>query len=729
MAAALDLCGPWEFWPDPEGIGDRRGAQYQGFRGGRWRSIRVPGFWQEQGVAYQGTAWYRRLVILPDPLPDGSAYLEFDGVDYHCEAWWNGAYLGFHAGGSDAFSFAAADRVAPGPNLLTVRVEGPLDPNPERKQVAKGATYHWDCLPVRQAPGPAEPEIPSTANARYPWPVENPAGIWRPVRLAFRAPVHIAGLRVIPYLDPSGERADIHVELALGNDTGGPARVPVSGAVAPDNFAGGPPDSFAEAVWAPPGESRHTLRLTLDRPSLWWTWDLGFPHLYRLTLDAAGDRREVRFGVRSVARGDDWQLTLNGHRFFARGTNYMSDRFLSRATPELYRSDMELVRRAHMNMVRVFAHPELDDFYDLCDEEGVLVFQDLPFQWGYDTSGQFIERAAGVADRLVRRLSGHPSIFLWCCHSESRLHDFNKLDEVLVRTVRAADPTRPVLKDSVLAAPEPLPAYFRHLRELDQYSRRYLSVIWAGWYWGRPEDVETYTPLFVTEFGTQAVPDRAALASMLPPGELWPPNWRAWMQLGFQLDVYERNLGPVPERLDDLIQRSQAYQAEFYKLTIEALRRKKYRPVNGLLQFHLVDNWPAITWSVADYFRRTKPGYDAVKSAFAPVLLSFTAAWPRGGLPEVSAWVVNDLHRPLADLRLRLTVAEADGRTLVDWDEAVAEVAADSAGTVLTLPVPLRHRRIRVAGELYTGADEVLARNTALLIRPSGRPAPIPSIL
>lgn len=140
--------------------------------------------------------------------------------------------------------------------------------------------------------------------------------------------------------------------------------------------------------------------------------------------------------------------------------------------------------------------------------------------------------------------------------------------------------------------------------------------------------------------------------------------------------VVEWDLG-VPATLAELVERSQAYQSRFCRRTIEALRRKKYHHVNGLLQFLFVDHWPAITGSIIDYYRAPKPAYAAVAAAFSPVLLTFTFH-PEAGAAAV--WIINDYHRAIPGCTVRLS-----------WGGVVEVplVRSDSAEVVARVPIPV----------------------------------------
>ena len=130
----------------------------------------------------------------------------------------------------------------------------------------------------------------------------------------------------------------------------------------------------------------------LDKPALWWSWDYGKPNLYTLDAALAGkgpgapaalDEKTVAFGVRSIARDDQWVVRLNGQRIYARGSNYISTQWLSQADRAFYEKEIKLALGANLKSLRVHAHLERPEFYEVADEMGVMIWQDFPLQWGY----------------------------------------------------------------------------------------------------------------------------------------------------------------------------------------------------------------------------------------------------------------------------------------------------------------------------------------------------------
>lgn len=729
MHQELNISGMWQCMPDPDNIIETSINNYVVYKANEqpWHDIVVPAHWQQAGFAdHQGVMWYRRLFTVPARQDDISYYVHFGGVDYFAEVWLNGHYLGAHEGDFDAFSFRVTDALRFGSeNELIVKVTAALDANPERKAIAKGGLYHWDCLPVRQQGLADCPEVPSAANEQYPNPLVNPGGIWRDVVLQLRPIVHLTDVRVTPYLAEDYQSARVYVDMRWNNDSRQDVDYALAVRMVPHNFVGDTAVTACDELFVPPGAGSRMMRLVMPNPILWWSRGLGEPNLYRAIVELTCgttviETKEITFGIRDIRIEADWGVYVNGKRLFIKGNNYLSDQFLSLMDEVKYKRDVQMMLDAHMNMTRLFAHAEKEEFYRLCDEKGLLIFQDLPFQWGYRSDGEFINRAADISRRFVERLAHHPSIALWCCHSESRMHDYNKLDAVLMETVRKADPTRPVHKNSVLIDQGELPPFFATWDDFAAYVPEHLSVNWVGWYWGKIEDAEQYNPLFVTEYGTQSLPDVASLRKFLAPDELWPPDMNAWRKRGFQNVICEKRTGELPDSLEELIEQTQNYQVAFYKAHTEALRRRKYNKVNGILQFHFVNTWPAIDWAIIDYYRQPKKAYHAIQKAFAPLLLSFTGNVERVDdtvQVTMEAWVVNDEYREYEGLEIAYRLLDMDGAVLEERIVLAPLIGEDSVRcfdrAVLTLPAS--GEVYRLEGVLRDRDGCVMAHNDCVL--------------
>ncbi|WCK56009.1 glycoside hydrolase family 2 TIM barrel-domain containing protein [Aneurinibacillus sp. Ricciae_BoGa-3] len=707
-----------------------------------WQPIQVPAHWQQAGFeGHQGVMWYRTSFFAPQRDHDKAYFLKFKGVDYFSESWLNGVYLGAHEGDFDAFEYVVSQYLKfDGENELIVKVEAYLDENPERKNTIKGGLYHWDCLPVKQQGLENCEEVPSAANAQYPSPVVNPGGIWQEVSLEQRHLHYIEEIRVTSYLKDAYTKASIYADVVLHNTSLDEKDFVLKVSLLPHNFIGEVLNDTPRTMVQRPGRMTHTSVLSIMEPQLWWSRELGKANLYKAVVEVWDherlvDAREEVFGIREVKLDDKWGFYLNGKRLFLKGNNYVSDQYLSNMDSEKYEADVQLMLGANMNMTRLFAHAERKEFYRLCDENGLLIFQDLPFQWGYRSDGEFINRANNLARRFVSMLYNHPSIVLWCTHSESRYHDYNKLDSVLVQAVQDIDRTRPVHKNSVLVAEGGLPDYFATMDEFGRYIAPNLSVHWVGWYWGKIEDAEYYNPLFITEYGSQSLPDEASMRKFIGDESLWPADWETWRAKGFQTNIYNLMLGEFPQTLQELIDRTQDYQVAFYKEHTEALRRKKYNNVNGVLQFHFVNTWPAIDWSIIDYYRNPKKAYYAVAKAFEPLQLSFAGhaeIYETAGVQRVliESWLVNDYHQMIEGKEIAYRLIAQDGTVVEERKVLVPLIAEDSAvcRDVLNIEVSARYGKLHVEGELKELDGTVITRNDKWIRTPLDRESVITAL-
>ena len=601
-----------------------------------WREMHVPANWHLAGFPdYAGVLVYRRSFPAPALGSDERAFLRFSGVDYFADVWLNGAHLGQHEGYFAPFEFDVTPHLRTENDLL-VRVESPRElPGevwPNAKRLIKGVLNHHDCRP-----GSWDPVHGQDGNT---------GGIWNDVTLEVRPATHLRNLCVSPILLPDGSARLLVIAGAHLARTG---NLTFRLAVTPANFAGEHYETTI-ALTPPSGEASFPLILSVPHPHLWWPWDQGEQSLYwaQVTLSLDGtpvDSRRERFGIRQIEITSDWEWRLNGRRIFPRGTNIIPTQWLSEYTPDRITQDVRLLRAANVNAIRVHAHVNRDELYAACDEAGILVWQDFALQWSYDGSNEFAARASAQIGEMIRHLHNHPSILVWCCHNEPSLNR-DTLDPVLWRAARAADPTRFV-----------------------DIASDFRFHPYPGWY---QSDYHEFASLpaapFVTEFGAQALPGVDSLRQMLPPERLWPPDWKAWAFHDFQYDQTFNVAGiQMGQSLEEFVNNSQEYQARLLQYAIEHYRKARFRPITGLFQFMFVDCWPAITWSVLDYWRRPKAGYAALQRAYQPVLVVIDHARDVeqcGADMWINLSVVNDLPHAFPGARLHLWLEDSAGHVV-----------------------------------------------------------------
>ncbi|HET6835485.1 MAG TPA: hypothetical protein VFH30_16585, partial [Acidimicrobiales bacterium] len=599
-----------------------------------WEPITVPGHWRSTPAFADsdGPLLHRCGFRATTPGEGHRAWLTFDGLFYQGDVWLDGGYLGLTEGYFVPHTFEITDQLRDRPEHV-LAVEATCAP--ERDKTAKrnltGVFQHWDCLD----------------------PAWNPGGIWRPVRLTETGPVRIARLRAL-CREATVDRAVVAFRATLDSDA--------PRAVCVRTELGALDHELTQPLAAGANELEWTV--TVERPELWWPRALGDPVLHDVTvaveIPAAGsvapatdpaaeirsDVRRLRTGLRAV-RLRQWTCSVNGERLFLKGANQGPTRMaLAEASPDELRADVGWALDAGLDLLRVHAHVSRPELYDAADERGLLLWQDMPLQWGY---------AAGVRRPAVRQareavdlLGHHPSIAVWCGHNEpmaidtdaalggtaaatrrtafrmvraQQLPSWNKtvLDASIKRALDKADGTRPVVAHSGVAP---------HPPQFDGTD----SHLYFGWYWGDERDLPGFARAlprmvrFVSEFGAQAVPAADATgdgAAFCEP-DRWPDL--DWRRLGerhnLQKARFDRYVPPAAfATFDDWRDATQRYQAELIRRQVEVLRRLKYRPTGGFAQFCLADGHPGVTWSVLDHERRPKLGYESLRDACRPVIV------------------------------------------------------------------------------------------------------------
>lgn len=661
----LSLDGRWAFAP---GAGDRASP-------GARVPVEVPGNWFRQGHDVTG-GWFVRSVS----VPAGRYALRFDGVDYAATVSWDGREIGSHRGYFAPFELAL-EATGRGPHELAVRVDSPLEPPSAwslHKTLVKGVLAHHDTRP-----GGAWSERGQEANT---------GGIWGSVRLVRVHDGRVAQLSAL--VSGSAGEAVVTARVRV-LELSRPASLRVT-----LRAPGGEVVARAERALA--GAQEVEVRLGVARPEWWWPRELGPQPLYVLEASLGGrDRRAIRLGLRTLAHDRHARLLVNGVPVFLRGVNAIPTLYLADADRALVGRDLDLMRAAHVNAVRVHAHVTSPAFYELCDERGLLVFQDFPLQWGYSDAPAFAREALRQAGELVDAFGHHASIVRWTMHNEppwtapwmaSKYPDYDPdqnraLDRALADHVAARDPSRPVEEASHTEA---------HL--------------WKGWYSHSLAELDDpVAQPFITEFGAQAVPDVATLRTFLAPGKLWPFTPDAideWSFRNFQLDELRRVAKvPVGDDLQTLVANTQAYQARLVQAAAEGLRRQLWQPVGGIFQFFFNEHWPSVSWGLVDYRREPKEGYRALARAYQPTLP--IAAPPRPGA-SLALWVVHEGARALDTATLEVFVERGRERTA----RAAIRVSVPARSVVrLDTAVPRPRDDERLVLELKDGAGAPLASN------------------
>lgn len=528
------------------------------------------------------------------------------------------------------------------------------------------------------------------AQYHYGWdwgPTLITAGIWRELALEaytirideLHAPVDVSGdLRhaTIPVtVKVAGDAGGASVGLALYDPSG--ERIGLMTAPILDNHA------------------THTF--TIADPQLWFPNGYGAQSFYRVvaTIGLEGqvwDRREQRIGVRRLhllqeplEDGTGFLFEVNHTPIFCGGVNWIpADMFLPRISDDTYHTLLELTAAANMTMVRVWGGGiyESDLFYDLCDELGLLVWQDFMFACGlYPAYPDYQTSVRAEAEAQVKRLRHHPSLALWCGNNEDYMlaYAFKRYDSDYEGALATSPfPARALYEEllpEVCATLDPLTPYWRGSPYGGSNGNsgtdgdRHTWDVWHGAmapYQAYPD----FAGRFVSEFGMQSLPALATIEAFTDPTERYSASrtlehHNKATDGPRRLAVYLNDTVKAPADLEEMIYGSQFLQAEALASAIRGWRRRfrgagKYE-VTGALVWQLNDCWPVTSWAIVDSALRPKPALYVIGRALAPLAVGL-AHTPDGA----EVWVVNGTHATVeAELVLSLWSLEGE-RLCVD---------------------------------------------------------------
>jgi len=430
LARTVELNAGWRFHR-----GHLPGAEQPAFDDHDWRIVSVPHDWSiedlpgqshpfdrkapgDASIAYTvgGVGWYRLKVGLPGDAASHTVLLRFDAVYMNAEIWVNGVRAGRHAYGYTSFTLDISDKVKPGLNTIAVRVDN---------------------------------QQPSSR-----W--YSGSGILRPVHLEVVDKVHI---------DPDGptittptvaeDKAEVRTSTIVTNALDRPAEARLISMIVD---AGGREVRRTEAVRSIAANASLGIdqTLSLDRPAL---WSPETPNLYRLVQEVRvggrlADRRDTRFGVRSVTFDAEHGLRINGKRFFLRGGAIHSDNYMlgGISLPRADERKLELMKAAGYNAVRSAHNPASEGLLDAADRLGMLVIDEAFDAWtvakkDHDYSSHFEQDWRSDIARMIAAGRNHPSVILWSIGNEiPELTKPSGRDEAraLADLVHKLDPTRPV---------------------------------------------------------------------------------------------------------------------------------------------------------------------------------------------------------------------------------------------------------------------------------------------
>lgn len=544
------------------------------------------------------------------------------------------------------------------------------------------------------------------------------SGIWRPVKLRAWSGVQITDLHIIQD-SLSDKAAKLRGVFEVEADQPGPALIEIT---SPTHKA----IQARTEVELNAGLNRLEASFEIKNPKRWWTNGLGEAFLYTLsgrvvTASGAKDERVVKTGLRTVrivqepdAQGTSFYVELNGVPVFMKGANYIpNDSFLPRVTKAVYEKVVSSALDTHMNMLRVWGGGVYEDpyFYELCDQKGILVWQDFMFACAmYPGDQAFLENVRKEAVHNVKRLRNHPCIALWCGNNEIDVawqHDVPNggwgwkpnytpdqqkaltraydaiFHEVLAQAVATHDPKCFYWPSSPIASWDGKTGVVHS----DVKAQKQAGDIhyWDVWWGQKPfSEYRTAVGRFMSEYGFQSFPEfRTVQAYTVPEdhdifSEVMKAHQRSSIGNGTIRNYMERDY-KIPKDFQQFLYVGQVLQAEGIKVAMETHRvRMPY--CMGSLFWQINDCWPVASWSSIDYFGRWKAQQYYARRAFAPVLVS-----PVLNGEKVDICVVSDR---LTDTNATLSVRVMDfaGKVATSHTKEI-RLKANQSGIAFSAPV------------------------------------------
>ncbi len=646
-----------------------------------WHSAHVPGsvyadlmadgtmpdpFWRENELdAFERMkkdyVYQRTFTVTEAQLAHAHVELVCEGLDTLAHVSLNGREIAFADNMHITWVWDVKEQLHTGENTLEIRFDSPILYCAKKAEEAPG----WESSDA--TPGFRHLR---KAHCMFGWdwgPRLPDAGIWRPIFLR------------------TWDAARLENALMLQTHHDGVVDVTIRPEIAGES-------AWSAEITAPDGEvmiipetTAAEQVVTIQNPQLWWPNGLGKQPLYRVTVRlAAGDTRTWRIGLRTmtVSRekdewGEEFCHVVNGVKVFAMGADYIpEDNILARVTPERTRRLLEDCKAANFNAIRVWGggyYPD-DAFYDICDELGLLVWQDLMYACAfYDLTPDFERSIRVETQQNVARLRHHASLALICGNNEMEMFMAGANSALINHRTWEFVPTYPHhITDYVKMFEYILPAIVKETAPQTYWwpaspssggnfdapndENRGDNHYWDVWHGEKPfTEYRKFFFRYASEFGFQSFPCLKSVEQFTLPDDrnifsrVMERHQRNQAANGKILSYLSQTFR-YPNSFDDLLYASQLMQAEAIRYGVEHWRRNRGRCMGAII-WQLNDIWPVASWASIDYYGRWKALHYAAKRFFAPVMISAEEEGELSQNPKI-----NEYHPAPLEKSFRLNV-------------------------------------------------------------------------
>lgn len=646
-----------------------------------WHSAHVPGsvyadltadgtmpdpFWRENELdAFERMkkdyVYQRAFTVTEAQLAHAHVELVCEGLDTLAHVSLNGREIAFADNMHITWVWDVKEQLHAGENTLEIRFDSPILYCAKKAEEAPG----WESSDA--TPGFSHLR---KAHCMFGWdwgPRLPDAGIWRPI---FLRTWDTARLENALMLQAHHDGVvDVTIRPEIAGESAWSAEI-----TAPDGEVLTLPETMAaEQV------------IAIQNPQLWWPNGLGKQPLYRVTVRlATGDTRMWRIGLRTmtVSRekdewGEEFCHVVNGMKVFAMGADYIpEDNILARVTPERTRRLLEDCKAANFNAIRVWGggyYPD-DAFYDICDELGLLVWQDLMYACAfYDLTPDFERSIRVETHQNVARLRHHASLALICGNNEMEMFMAGANSALINHRTWEFVPTYPHhITDYVKMFEYILPAIVKETAPQTYWwpaspssggnfdapndENRGDNHYWDVWHGEKPfTEYRKFFFRYASEFGFQSFPCLKSVKQFTLPDDrnifsrVMERHQRNQAANGKILSYLSQTFR-YPNSFDDLLYASQLMQAEAIRYGVEHWRRNRGRCMGAII-WQLNDIWPVASWASIDYYGRWKALHYAAKRFFAPVMISAEEEGELSQNPKI-----NEYHPAPLEKSFRLNV-------------------------------------------------------------------------
>ncbi|WP_204115218.1 glycoside hydrolase family 2 protein [Shimia biformata] len=611
-----------------------------------WRDTEPDLDWVHQ------SEWLAETRFNVGPLAGGRYVLTLTSVDTHATIRLNGQEIGRCENQFLRYDFDVSDALIDGENLLQVHFL-----SNSRIAAEKAAASDIPIPYIAQNNRLAHYNFlrKTQCHAGWDWNIAlSPIGIYGDVTLRRCDPLRLDDVVV---RQDHGQDGSVTVSVELFFDANAATTAEAEIEIDGQTIRAG------KQVW--PGQNRITLSARIDDPVLWWPAGAGGQHRYDLGIRLGNEARHVKLGLRDVALdtspdevGNRFAFRVNGRDIFMRGANWIpADALPQRATPEATRDLLQSAVDANMNMIRVWGggQYEADWFYELCDELGLMVWQDFMFACNSYPAHQrdWLDLVRREARQQIRRLSRFACLALWCGDNElvGALGWFDETRANRDRYLAIYDRLNHALEEAIEDEAPGVPFWpsSPSVGRLDFGDGWHVDTsgdmhFWDVWHSAREfEHYRSVRPRFASEFGFQSFPSMQVIEGFTDPADR---NVSSRV-----MEVHQRNAGGnarivetlqryfrFPDRFDDMVYLSQVSQGLAMKTAIEFWRANAPRCM-GTLFWQLNDTWPVASWSSLEYGGAWKCTHYLARRFLAPVLVT---AQPDDATGEVVLFGVND---------------------------------------------------------------------------------------